>query len=458
MGRPRPVPIAAMLAALLWTAGAAGEEPAPLGGAEVTTAACDAALERALRYLDDAIWKDAPNAAQRNYVLATTGWADLLAADKVKGRDRMPARGKQLERIRGALAQYAARVAAHYERADAKREGRKGRRRPDPAPDGEPPPGMAGGMPAMPGGMGPLETIQFVWPLSMAGHFFAESEAHGKRRDVKEALGHVVRVLEAAQQESGGWGHDDAARPGMGLPPIQIPRPPGIEGFPDTYPATLLAASNCALSALAASKRALGAKPGTSVERARKYYEQCQGVNGTFPYDPSQDYGRKASPAASPVFAIDTARTGGAVFALHLAGVPPEDALLAKAVAAIDAHVEWLSESHGSASMGLQLGALAMRLRGDEAWARFRRAHFARMLAAQEEDGAFHCAAQKTSPGTTCDTELHGLADMPGMGTYAATQRVYVTAIYALILALDRTTPRALPPLEAPKTPVTTGR
>ena len=35
-------------------------------------------------------------------------------------------------------------------------------------------------------------------------------------------------MLAAAQQENGGWGHDDAARPGMGLPPILAhPEPSG---------------------------------------------------------------------------------------------------------------------------------------------------------------------------------------------------------------------------------------
>ena len=156
-----------------------------------------------------------------------------------RGSIRVPSRKKQLDRIRDYLDSYAERVARGYDQSD-KREAKQKKRK-DP-PKGPP------GFDAMRG----MQTAQYVWPLGQMAHFHAESVARGKSKSAsKKSLRVIARLLAACQQENGGWGHDDAEREGMGLPPIQIPKPGGGSL---TYPATLLAATNCALSGPSCSR------------------------------------------------------------------------------------------------------------------------------------------------------------------------------------------------------------
>jgi hypothetical protein len=426
-------------AALVLLAAAGGpvvaeEDPAPATG--VTPEERDAALAKAFRYLDDELWKmQAGGSPRKPYACAVAGWAYLIAS--AKAGKKLPARTRQIERIRDELERYADEVARLYERDDKKRK-KEERRRPR-------------GPPGMPDMMG-IRTAQYVWPLSMAAHFFAESAARGKKRSAsKKVLRTIVRALEAAQQENGGWGHDDASREGMGLPPIRIPKPGGGSL---TYPGTLLAASNCALSALGVAHRVLGTtKKAKSLARGRAYFEASQNGDGSFPYDPAQKHDMDFGGAMAG--GIEVARTGGAIYALHCAGAPPGDPVVAKAIRSVDADLSLLHEGHGSACMALQLGALASRVRGDEAWARFRGTFFRRILDRQGEDGGFRCACKGGTMAVTCDTrELPGIR-MPG---YVAQQRVYVTAIYALVLALDRDATRSVPARKPKDAPVVTGK
>jgi hypothetical protein len=141
------------------------------------------------------------------------------------------------------------------------------------------------------------------------------------------------------------------------------------------------------------------------------------------------------------------------VFALYCAGAPADDPLARKALDALDAQRESMSEGHGSATMALQYGALLSRARGDAAWQAFRSIYFPRILAAQEANGACLCVCRHEAGGVTCDTTP--IPGMPMGDAYAAGNKTYVTAIHALILALDRTEPRVLPPVPGLRGPVT---
>ena len=398
-------------------------------------AARDAALAKAFRYLDEELWKlQEGGSPRRQYTMAVAGWAYLLAADKARPGRKLPARRRQIDRIFKELVRYTERVARLYKRDDKRKKKNKA--------------------PPAPGGMQAMRTSQYVWPLSVAAHFFAESAARGKRRgEAKTALKAIAKVLAAAQQENGGWGHDDAARPGMGLPPIRIPKPGGGS---HTYPATLLAASHCALSALGVAQRTLKTKRAPALRKGRDYFAQAQNGNGSFPYDPSQKHGGQVT--AEMAGGIETARTAGAVFALFCAGAPRDDPVAVAGLKAIDAHVDLLSEGHGSATMALQFGALMSRGRGDRAWATFREIFLPRILAHQEPSGAFTCVCQAEGMAVTCDTR-----ELPGLPAAAAADwtkggKVYVTAIHALILLLDRTPARALPEMPDLAGPVTPPR
>ncbi|MHC4930922.1 MAG: hypothetical protein ACYTGV_01855 [Planctomycetota bacterium] len=200
---------AVLLASLAVAPAARTQEDAPAG--VVTPEARDDALVKAVRYLDEHLWKlQEGGSPRRQYTLAIAGWAYLLASDR--GSRRLPARKRQLQRIHKELVRYAERVAKLYDRDDKRT---KKRQKADVDARG-----------AL--GFEAFRTAQYTWPLSMAAHFFAESHARGRRKgESRNALKAIVRVLEASQQENGGWGHDDAARPGMGLPPIPIPKPGG---------------------------------------------------------------------------------------------------------------------------------------------------------------------------------------------------------------------------------------
>ncbi|MFQ5503915.1 MAG: hypothetical protein ACE5F1_03850 [Planctomycetota bacterium] len=398
----------------------------------------DGAIVKAMRYLDKEIWKlQELGSPRRQFTMAVMGWAYLLAADKPKdGGKKLPSRKKQLVRLRKELLRYAESVARLYERADKKSRKKKKKRQPKP-----------GLQPGFPSDFNAFRAAQYTWPLSIAAQFFTESAARGKQRgQAREALKAIVRVLEASQQPDGGWGHDDAARPGMGLPPIRIPKPGGGK---HEYPGTLLAASHCALSGLGVAKRSLKSRKQKSLELGRAYFKQSQNGDGTFPYDPAQkhDAGIRGGMAGG----IEAARASGAAFALFCAGASRDDPVACRALDAVDRSPELLSEGHGSATLALMFGALLSRARGKETWNVFRRIYLPRILAEQEENGAFTCVCKHASPGVTCDTRP--IPGMPGAASYAEQQKVYVTAIHTLILLLDRAEARALPEMPSPRGP-----
>jgi hypothetical protein len=420
---------AALLACLALAPVARTQEEAP-ATATVRSEERDAALVKAVRYLDEHLWKLREGGSpRRQYTMAVAGWAYLLASDKEGSR--LPARKRQLQRIHKELVRYAERVAKLYDRDDKRT---KKKRKADADPRG-----------AL--GFEALRTAQYTWTLSIAAHFFAESHARGQRKgESRKALKAIVRVLEASQQESGGWGHDDASRPGMGLPPIRIPKPGGGQLH---YPGTLLAASHCALSGLGVAHRSLKTRRAPSLQKGRAYFENSQNGDGTFPYDPAQKHGMELPTEMAG--GIEIARTSGAVFALLCAGAPTDDPVVRRALKSIDKKPELMSEGHGSATMALQFGALLSRGREEPSWETFREIFVPRILSHQEKNGAFACVCQHKSGAVTCDTRP--IPGVPGMEMYVREQRVYVTAIHALILALDRSRPRALPRVTGAVTP-----
>lgn len=414
----------------------------PAAGApqeEVSAKARDEAIVRAMEHLDERLWGLQEMGSPRlQYTAAVTGWAYLLAGDRAKGAKRLPNKKKDVDRIAGYLKRYAEAVARDYDRDDAERE-KDARRKKKSSAEEEP---------------GFDSRSQYVWPLGIAGHFFAECAERGKsKKDAKAGMEAIVRVLEGAQQENGGWGHDDAQRPGMGLPEIPIPKPGG--GGTMNYPGTLLAASNCALSGLGIVHAQLKSKDDEtgSLARGIDYFRQSQSANGTFPYDPDQKHDMKEGLGAAGD--IEAARTPGGVFAMLCAGADATDESIQEALASIDGSVEAFSQGHGSASMALQFSALLARARGETTWAAFRREYFPRILAAQHEDGSFDCVC-RSGMGVTCDTQ-----PIPGMPPEAAGfqdgAKTYVTAIHLLILLLDRAELESVPEMPGVAAPTTPG-
>lgn len=395
----------------------------------VSDKARDAALAKAFGYLDDALWKLRVKGSPRQpFSVATAAWATLVAGKP--GR-----RAKELQRMLRFLDRYVDTVHKQVTKGGD-------------APKRRLPPG------APPGFSMPSGEIQFTWPLGVIAHVYAECIARGvQSRQARKQLALVLDVLRRTQQTNGGWGHDDARLPGMGVPEFQLPKEAG--GGSMKYPATLLAASHIALSGYAVGLKALRKGDKTSLAKGRCYFTTSQNGDGSWPYDPSQRHGTGNKDAT------EVARTSGAVFALLCAGAKPGDKPVRDALALVDAETDKLSEGHGSSALGLMFGALLARGRAPakrpaksvDSWQVFRAAYFGPLLGVQAKTGAFSCYCRGKAFGVTNDTEpLPGVPVMPGFD-YVRDQKVYVTAIYALILALDRNRPKATPTM--PKLVVT---
>lgn len=421
-----------ILLILLLAPVAVGEESEPDDAPAWTTAQRDAALKKAFAYLDDNLWKLGDRGSPfKQYSAAVAGWAYLLAGQR--SGERLPSRGKQLHRIRAYLERRLEPVERLYERFDR---------------DGRVLPSVKGGV-ANPG-MAP--EAQFTWPLSMAAFFFAESLARGKdERDSRSMLERVVVVLERAQQPNGGWGHDDAQVPGLGMPESR--------DIPGGYPQTLVGATNCAASALGTAYRLLNLPDPESAPLAIRYYREAQNPDGTFPYDPSRKVpARLPAPGDRDVSVIARARTAGALFALYCLGAQADEDLVTKAAAVVEGSLEDVSEGHGSATLALQFGALLSRAQGAERWKAFRTIYFPPILDEQYEDGSFGCVCMHEAFGVICDTKPRssGLGTESGYRERAEMERsIYVTAIHCLILLLDRAPSRCAPEVPAAKGPVT---
>ena len=402
---------------------------------EVTPKERDDALKKCFRFLDEHLWTMTESGSSRKFYAASmAGWAYLICSTKPKNGRKLPPRSKEIKRIAELLNGYADRVKRAYEQDDKRASKKRKKDR----------------------GKGALHrarmfgrTAQYVWNLGVAAHFFAASVARGKARGPsKRSLKTVVKILEACQQEDGGWGHDDARREGMGLPAIKIPKPGG-GSF--KYPETLLGASNCALSGIGAARAVLGGAPTRAMERGRDYFLKAQNGSGTFPYDTSQRRG--GDEGSGYADRIGVARTSGSVLALLLAGLKPKHDAITRAIQQIDAHPEWLGDGHGSAAMALGFSAVLASARGEKAWKVFRSTYFRKILEHQQEDGGCNCVCNK-APGVTNDTKSIKGIKMPA---WVESGRIYVTAIHALILALDRAPVKSVPAIKMPHAPVVTG-
>lgn len=425
--------IAALLLLILVLAPVAGAKE-PRVEPAWTPARRDAALKKAFAYLDDNLWKLGDRVSPyKPYSVAVAGWAYLLAAER-SGK-RLPARAKQLRRIRSHLERYLKPIEAGYGLLDE---------------TGTWPWPRQGGPP------GPQITreSQFTWSLSVAALFFAESLARGEdERRSRSMLVRIVDVLERGQQANGGWGHDDAQVPGLGITGSTFPAA-------STYAKTLLGATNCAASALGTAYRLLDLSAPESVPLAIRFYREAQNADGSFPYDPSgkRSVGVAPKPGEPDRSVIARARTAGALYALYCLGAKSDEDLVTKAAAVVEGALEEVSEGHGSATLALQFGALLSRAQGDERWSAFRTIYFPAILAEQSKDGSFGCICMHEADGVTCDSEEpdSGLGTMPGYRERCMLeQTVYVTAIHCLILLLDRSPSRIAPPVPAAKGPVT---
>jgi hypothetical protein len=208
------------------------------------------------------------------------------------------------------------------------------------------------------------------------------------------------------------------------------------------YPATLLAPTSCAATAVGCADRALQRPPSPLATRAVEHYRKAVLANGNFPYDLRQ---RSADKDLTGV-----GRTAGALVSLHALGTPANDPLVKRAGAYLREHWDVAGEGHGSPVLNLLFAALASRLLEPQEVEAFEALWIPRVLAAQTPEGAFDCACTKALFGSTCD----GVRERGGIPAFEATQRAYVTALTTFVLLLDQGRPRLLlPGPDAPAAP-----
>jgi hypothetical protein len=267
--------------------------------------------------------------------------------------------------------------------------------------------------------------VQYTWPLGASLLFFAECRARGVLvRETAAPTAAAVRVLVAAQDRNGGFGHGRVSGE-RGLDPF--PSMPGAPG----YPSTLVSATNVAAIGLGAMRRfaPAGVDVAEPVRALRAHYVRAILPNGNFPYDVSQ---RSAGDDPTGV-----GRTAGAVAAMLLLGEPRSSEPVRRATGFLDARLDLLPEGHGSPALNVFLGALQATLRGPAAVKAFEDRWLGPLLAAQAEDGSLDCVCDGRGFGVTCDSPEKGLFPS-GVPAVALGQRAYVTALHLFPLLLDR--------------------
>jgi hypothetical protein len=369
----------------------------PVRGEPVEPEQRDAAIRKSIAWLDDHLLQlqDSAGTPRKPFTVATAGLVHLMA-----GKDGLTrSRSAVLPRIREYLLAYIDRV----ERRTAD----------DSA------------LPARPGVFSSDHEIQYTWALAQAGFFFAETYQRGQSRaESRKALVRITRLLEAAQQENGGWGHGRTS--GITTPPETLPNGMRLPKLPagGGYPNTLVAATSTAATTLGMIELALGRNTVKGLDRARDYFRQARLSNGNFPYDPSQ---RSAHRSKNGV-----ARTGGALLAMYFLGFPADDPVLVKSLSFVTKKLVYVSEGHGSATLNFSQSALALRLLDDRTWLDFKTEYFPRIIEKQSTEGDIACVCRKKAFGTTCDSKDYGFS-----AGFMAGQQAYTTALNTFVLLLD---------------------
>jgi hypothetical protein len=261
---------------------------------------------------------------------------------------------------------------------------------------------------------------QVNWPLAQTAVFLVELDARGRYRErARRTLAKIIRLLEAAQEANGGWGHERLGKPAA---KTEEPRTPGrlvLSG----YPRTLLATTNCVATGLGIARAWRGKKSVKGLDRAVTYYRKARLSDGNFPYDERQN-------AASET---GVGRTAGALLAMHWLGVPHPDSDFRGSRDFVLARLPMIAEGHGSPALNVFQAAFLMRILGDDEFGKFRKEYFRRIIDAQQDDGSLRCVCRQTVCGVTCDSKPL----LPG-SSFHTDEKVYVTALHLFALLLDR--------------------
>lgn len=262
---------------------------------------------------------------------------------------------------------------------------------------------------------------QYTWPLSVMGLYFAELDLRGlSRAAARDGMKRVLKLLAAAQEKNGGWGHGRINPGGKEKGPFA-----GMGAGMGGYPNTLVSSSNCVAICVGLLDAIPEIETGEMVPRARKYYTVARLENGSFPYDPSQ---RRSGFAK-----INAGRTAGALFAWHALGMP-RGRDFDGSLAYLHDHFDFLKEGHGSPCLNVMQSGMLFHLLGGDEWKHFKTEYFPRIIAKQGDDGGLACICENKAFGVTCDTD----PKLAGLGIFGDHQRAYTTSLHLFVLLLEK--------------------
>lgn len=207
-----------------------------------------------------------------------------------------------------------------------------------------------------------------------------------------DALAALVARIQSGQRSDGGWGH-------------------GFRGSIDSYPSTLIAATNGSLLALGLCER-LGLKVDEKcIERGLNLYKSVRAETGAFPY-------------GGPLHRVDfeAGRTAGALTAMTALG-RTDDEILRCTADYLFVNVLSIPEGHGSPAYHIFEGALAFHALGADAWKRYEETVLSGVRDVVRGDGSFDDLYDR-SP----DSHL-------AMGS-AELNRAFRTALYTAALSV----------------------
>jgi hypothetical protein len=263
---------------------------------------------------------------------------------------------------------------------------------------------------------------QYTWPLSVMGLYFAELDLRGlSRAAARDGMKRVLKLLAAAQESNGGWGHGRINPDGKEKGPFaEMTKGMG------SYPNTLVSSSNCVAICVGLLDAIPGIDAGPMLPGARKYYRAARLDNGSFPYDPSQ--------RSSGFAKTNVGRTAGSLFAWHAIGLPRGREFDAS-VAYLHDNFDFLKEGHGSPCLNMLHSGMLFHMLGGDEWKKFKEAYFPRIIAKQGDDGGLDCICENKAFGVTCDSRQRA----PGFGDlFGDHQRAYTTSLHLFVLLLDK--------------------
>jgi hypothetical protein len=222
------------------------------------------------------------------------------------------------------------------------------------------------------------------WTLGFAGLAFGEAYLNGKKDE--EAMRYIVKAIEDAVTEDGGWGHckDNI----------------GVDKYHKNYPKTLFFTTGLCAAAIGLCNR-LGVRvKKTILDGALKLLETgCRG--GGYPYSPKHSDTRVIG------------RTSICLLALHM--LEATDKSVYKAAAgSIEHNMQLIPEGHASSALHQCAAGMACYLLGRSVWLKYNKEFRDRIIATQQPDGSFKCICKGNVDPTSC-SKKHGSAFITAM-------------------------------------------